>query len=153
MTTTLAPEFTVTHVPEVTFAYVVRSVGLKEVGEFIGGAVERVADFARAHGGTQGPPMSICSAPDENGIVVLEVGWPVEADTEPEAPVEVRTLPATVAIVHLHVGSYDDLPELYRELYAEAHARRYAPVGSPRERYLTAPGDGPPVTEIVWPIA
>jgi effector-binding domain-containing protein len=150
---TVALEFTVTHVPEQTFAYVVRSVGLDEVGEFVGGAIERVGDFARAHGGTQGPPMTISSPPDENGSVVLEVGWPVRADTQPEPPVEVCTLPATVAIVNLHVGSYDDLAHLYSELYAQAHEHGYTLSGSPRERYLTAPGDGPPVTEIVWPIA
>lgn len=151
--TALSLELTVRQVPEQTFAYVVRSVGLGEVGEFIGGAIERVAGFAGAHGGAQGPPMTVCSAPDENGIVVLEVGWPVRADTAPEPPVEVRTLPATDALVHLHVGSYDELPGLYRELYAQAHERGYTPVGSPLERYLTAPGDGLPKTEIVWPIA
>jgi len=153
MTTTSALELTVEDVPEQTFAYVVRTVGLGEVGEFIGGAIERVGEFARAHGGMQGPPMTVCSAPDENGFVVLEVGWPVQAGTEPEPPVEVSTLPATLAIVHVHVGPYDDLPELYRGLYAEAHERGYTLVGSPRERYLSAPGDGPPVTEIAWPIA
>ena len=151
--TILAPEFTVTRVPEQTFAYVVRSVALGDVGEFVGGAIERVSGFARAHGGAQGPPMTISSAPDENGIVVLEVGWPVPVGTAPEPPVEVRTLPATDAIVHLHVGPYDDLPELYRELYAQAHEHGLTPAGAPRERYLTAPGDGTPKTEIVWPIA
>ena len=151
--TALALDLTVTRVPEQTFAYVVRTVGLADVGEFIGGAIERVGGFARAHGGAQGPPMTICSAPDENDLVVLEVGWPVQAGTPPEPPVEVCTLPATTAIVHLHVGPYADLPQLYRELYAQAHERGHTPVGSPRERYLTGPGDGAPQTEIVWPIA
>jgi effector-binding domain-containing protein len=150
---TLALEFTVTHVPEQTFAYVVRRVAPGEASEFVTGAIERVRVFAEAHGGPQGPPMTISSAPDEAGALVLEVGWPVAAGTAAEAPVEVQTLPPGIALVHLHVGGYDELPALYRELLTHAHEAGYVPVGAPRERYLTAPGDGPPVTEIVWPVA
>ena len=150
---TIALDFTVTHVPEQTFAYVVRTVAPGEAGEFIQGAIDRVKAFADSHGGVQGPPMTISTAPDEHGALVLEAGWPVPTGTTAEPPVEVRTLPATVAIVHLHVGSYEDLPGLYSELFAQAHQQGYTPMSAPRERYLTAPGDGPPVTEIVWPIA
>jgi len=146
-------EFTVTHVPEQTFAYVVRRVGPGEASDFIPGAIARVRRFADAHGGVQGPPMTISTAPDEAGALVLEVGWPVPPGTLAEAPVEVQTLPAAVALVHLHVGSYDELPALYGALLAEAHEQGYSPVAAPRERYLTTPGDGPPVTEIVWPVA
>jgi effector-binding domain-containing protein len=150
---TLAPDFTVTHIPEQTFAYVVRRVTPDEAMEFITGAIDRVHAFAAARGGAQGPPTTITSAPDETGALVLEVGWPVVAGTAPEAPVEVRTLPAGLALVHLHVGAYDELPERYGELLAQAHEAGYTPSAAPRERYLTAPGDGPPVTEIVWPLA
>lgn len=150
---TLAPEFTVTHVPEQTFAYVVRRVAPDEATEFIVGAIERVHGFAAARGGPQGPPMTIAGPPDEAGELALEVGWPVAAGTAPDAPVEVRTLPAGLALVHLHVGAYDELPARYGELLAQAHEAGYTPAAAPRERYLTAPGDGPPVTEIVWPLA
>lgn len=150
---TLELEFTVTHVPEQTFAYVVRTVAPENVGEFVVGALARVREFADRHGGPAGPPMTLSAAPDEHGALSLEVGWPVAAGTGPEPPVEVRTLPATVALVHLHVGPYEELPALYGELFARAHEQGYTPVSRPRERYLTEPGDGPPVTEIVWPIA
>jgi effector-binding domain-containing protein len=150
---TLALEFTVTHVPEQTFAYVVRTVAPGEAPEFIEGALHRVHEFANAHGGAAGPPMTLSTPPDEHGSLNLEVGWPVAAGTQAEPPVEVRTLPATVALVHLHVGPYEELPALYGALYAQAHEQGYTPVSMPRERYLTAPGDGPPVTEIVWPLA
>jgi effector-binding domain-containing protein len=150
---TLALEFTVTHVPEQTFAFVVRTVGPGEAGEFIRGAIARVHAFAEAHGGAQGPPLAIPSAPDEDGALALEVGWPVAAGTAAEPPVEVRRLAPTVALVHLHVGPYEELPALYRELSEQAHDRGFTLAAPPRERYLTAPGDGPPVTEIVWPIA
>jgi effector-binding domain-containing protein len=149
---TLQQEFTVTHVPEETFAYVVRTVAPHEAGEFIQGALARVREFAEAHGGPVGPPMTVPSAPDESGVLTMEAGWPVPAGTPAEPPVGVRTLPATVALVHVHVGPYEDLPALYAALYADAREQGYTPVASPRERYLTRPGDGPPVTEIVWPI-
>ena len=149
----LALECTVTHVPEQTFAYVVRRVRLGEVAEFVSGALARVREFADAHGGPTGPPMSVSSAPDETDALVLEVGWPVPAGTAAAAPIEIRTLPAAVALVHVHVGPYSDLPALHRELVDQAHHAGYTPVSTPRERYLTSPGDGPPVTEIVWPLA
>jgi len=153
MTTTTHLDVTVTHVPEQTFAYVVRNVAPDEVPEFVSAALDRVRAFAIEHGGPQGPPMSICSAPDESGSLVIEVGWPVAAGTATQAPIEVQTLPATIALVHVHVGPYDELPSVYGAFHAQAQEAGYTLVGAPRERYLTAPGDGPPVTEIVWPIA
>jgi len=149
----LALEFTVTHVPEQTFAYVVRRVEPGEAAEFIPGAIARVREFADLNGGPTGPPMTISSPPDEAGALVLEVGWPVPAGTAAVAPIEIRRLPAAVALVHVHVGPYDELPGLYRELITQAHDAGYTPVSTPRERYLTTPDDGPHVTEIVWPLA
>jgi effector-binding domain-containing protein len=97
--------------------------------------------------------MTISSPPDETGALVLEVGWPVPTGTRAVAPIEVRTLPPTAAIAHLHAGPYDELRGLYRGLYARAREAGYTRGAAPRERYLTAPGDGTPVTEVIWPIA
>ena len=57
-----APEFEVVDVPQETFAFVVRRVAPDEVGEFIHGALSRVAEFAADHGGPLGPPMAITTA-------------------------------------------------------------------------------------------
>src|SRR5205085_688393 len=84
--------------------------------------------------GPTGPPMTISSPPDEAGALVLEVGWPVPAGTAAVAPIEIRRLPAAVALVHVHVGPYDELPALYRELITQAHDAGYTPVSTPRER-------------------
>ncbi|HEY6961380.1 MAG TPA: GyrI-like domain-containing protein [Gaiellaceae bacterium] len=148
---TLALDFTITHVPEQTFAYVVRRVAPDQIGEFVAGALERVG---RAVGpAILGPPMSVSSAPDEQGGLVLEVGFTVAPGTTAEPPVEVRTLPASVAIIHRHVGPYEDLGgSFYSELFSQAHDQGFTPVSAPRERYL-GEEDGVPVTEIVWPIA
>ena len=150
-----ALEYEIVDLPEETFAFVVRRVAPDEVGEFIHGALGRVMKFAAEHGGPQGPPMAITTAPDEYGSLVVEAGWPVSADVVPAAPVEVRTLHATKAISHRHVGPYDELGgEFYADLFAAAHEHGLTPLAGPRERYLNDPSTGEtPVTEIVWPIA
>ena len=45
-----APEFEVVDLPSETFAFVVRRVAPAEVGEFIRGALGRVAEYAARHG-------------------------------------------------------------------------------------------------------
>ena len=149
-----ALDFEVVNVPEQTFAFVVRRVEADRVGEFITGAIERVAAFAGDHGGLFGPPMAIASAPDEQGAMVVEVGWPVAPGTAPVAPVEVRRLPATRAAVHRHVGEYEELSDVYGELFSALLESGLTPTSGPRERYVSTPVPGvPPVTEIVWPVA
>ena len=69
-----ALEFEIVDLPEETFAFVVRRVAPTEVGEFIHGALARVAEFAAVRGGPQGPPMAITTAPDEYGSLVVEAG-------------------------------------------------------------------------------
>jgi len=144
-----AIEFEVKELPEETFAFVVRRVEQGHVGEFIQGAIQRVAAFAGPRGGPQGPPMTVAAAPEEDGSIVLEVGWPVREGTEPEPPVEVRRIPGGRAAVHLHAGSYEELPQLYARFLAAMYEAGLTPVGAPRERYLDP---ATPVTEIVWPV-
>jgi effector-binding domain-containing protein len=150
-----ALEFEIVDLPEETFAFVVRRVAPDEVGEFIDGALGRVAEFAAGHGGPQGPPMAITTAPDELGSLVVEAGWPVGSSVEPAAPVEVRTLPATRALRHLYAGPYEELGSgLYADLYTAAHEQGLTPTSAPRERYLNDPATGrEPLTEIVWPLS
>ncbi len=150
-----APEFEVVDLPSETFAFVVRRVAPAEVGEFIRGALGRVAEYAARHGGPQGPPMAITTAPDEYGSLVVEAGWPVAAGAAPAAPVEVRTLAATRALRHLHTGPYEELGgDFYAELFTAAHERGLTPASAPRERYLNDPTTGEePLTEIVWPLS
>ncbi len=151
----VALEFEVRELPAETFAFVVRRVEPVDAGEFIGGAIARVGQFAREHGGAAGPPLAISSAPDEEGALGIEAGWPVQPGTLPEPPVEVRTLAPTRAIVHRHEGPYEELGSaFYAELFSQAHDAGYTPVSGPRERYLRGPSSGRlPVTEVVWPIA
>ena len=148
-------DFSITHVCEQTFAYVVRRLEPEQIGEFVRGATARVELFAEGNGGVIGPPMSVAAPPDEDGAITLEVGFEVLPGTPAAPPVEVRTLPATVAIVHRHVGRYETLDgAYYARLFSEAHDQGFTPVSAPRERYLGDDAEtGEPVTEIVWPIS
>jgi effector-binding domain-containing protein len=151
----VALEFEVQELPAETFAFVLRRVDPSDAGEFIGGAIDRVGRFAREHGGPAGPPLAIASAPDEEGALGIEAGWPVQPGTAAEAPIEVRTLSPTRAIVYRHEGPYEDLNSaFYAELFSQAHDAGFTPISGPRERYLQAPSPGRiPVVEVVWPIA
>ena len=155
MTSPVALDFEVQDLPAETFAFVMRRVDPADAGEFIGGAIERVGRFARERGGPAGSPFALASAPDEDGALGIEAGWPVKPGTEPEAPVEVRTLAPTRAVVYRYEGPYEDLnTAFYAELFSQAHDAGFTPVSGPRERYLRVPSDGePPVVEVVWPIA
>lgn len=140
--------------PGLTFAFVVRRLEPSQIREFVGGAIERVGEFAWQHGGPLGPPMTISSAPDEEGEIVLEVGWPVAPGSAAVPPIEVEVLPRTRAAVYRHVGAYAELSTVYGELFSTLREAGLAPAANPRERYLTSPGWGEtPVTEIVWPVA
>jgi effector-binding domain-containing protein len=154
MTSPVALEFEVQDLPAETFAFVMRRVDPVDAGEFIEGAIDRVGRFARGHGGPAGSPLAIASAPDEEGALGIEAGWPVLPGTEPESPVEVRMLASTRAIVYRHEGPYEDLnTAFYAELFSQAHDAGFTPVSGPRERYLRVPSQGrPPVVEVVWPI-
>ena len=150
-----ALELEVRDLPAETFAFVVRRVDAADAGEFIDGAIGRVGRFAQTHGGPAGPPLAIVSAPDDEGALVIEAGWPVHAGTEPEPPVEIRTLAPTRAVVHRHEGPYEDFgAPFYSELLAQLHEAGFTPVSGPRERYVRGPAPGrPPLTEVAWPIA
>ena len=148
-------EFEVVDVSEETFAFVVRRVTSDEAAEFIHGALARVTEFAAAFGGVQGPATVIATAPDEFGARIVEAGWPVVAAAVSDGAVEVRTLRATRALRHLHVGPHEELHGgFYADLFAAAHERGLRPESGPRERYLNYPTSGEePVTEIVWPLS
>jgi effector-binding domain-containing protein len=150
-----APKIEIVDLPQETFAFVVRRVEPDEAGEFVHGALSRVAEFAARFGGAQGPPTVISTAPDADGARVVEAGWPVTADAVPAPPVELRTLRATRALRHLHVGPFEELDgEFYADLLETAHEQGLRPMSAPRERYLDDPAAGEEqATEIVWPVS
>jgi effector-binding domain-containing protein len=121
------------------------------------------ADIAEVHGyleelglGFEGAPFCACSAPGEDGLMDVEVGWPVAGAVSGRGRIEAATLPAARALVMMHVGPFDALPEAYNLLARVLHESGLTPTGKPREVYLSNPEE---VTDpndyetlILWPI-
>jgi effector-binding domain-containing protein len=119
--------------------------------ETVGGYLKEIA--ARP----LGAPICVCPFPDPEGMLTPETGWPVSENVPARPPIEVKTYPATRALVHKHVGPYDQLSRSYR-LMAEVMERQgLTPAGDPLEVYWSDPQEvADPkeyVTFVEWPIA
>jgi DNA-binding transcriptional MerR regulator len=103
-----------------------------------------------------GAPYLVCSAPNDEGVVLGEIGLPIDqpgvADGR-SAPAVLRG--AEVAACYYR-GPYHELCTGYRELWAWIEDQRLEPAGNPREIYLTSPAEVPDpanyLTELVWPV-
>jgi AraC family transcriptional regulator len=92
------------------------------------------------------------------GSLVIEGGITV---AEPPATalsngIEAIMIPSGRAVVTIHRGPYDSLPESYQEIEKWMRDRQMAAAGAPWETYLTDPGEHPDPatweTEIVQPV-
>jgi DNA-binding transcriptional MerR regulator len=147
-------ELNVTDVPEERYAVIHERAQQEQMGEVIPRLLERTGKWA--HGvGVTGPPVSICPM-DADGFIDVRVGWPVATDEQPPAPIEYVTCPPSRAVVHRHVGPYEELAATYRRLAEAMDAAGIAPAGEPREIYETDPQEVTDpreyVTRIVWPV-
>jgi len=154
--TTTISKLAVRDVPEQSFVVLRDRVPMERLGEVIPRLIGETHAWLAEHAGFSGAPMAAVSFPDEDGVVDLEVGWPVAAPLEPAAPIELVTYEATRAVVHVHVGPFDDLPETYAALARAIEAAGLRAKGPARESYETNPEQEPDprkwVTRIVWPV-
>jgi effector-binding domain-containing protein len=106
--------------------------------------------------GFHGPPICICPFPDDDGKLAAEIGWPVAEDVTGRGRIELKTLPATRAVVMKHVGPYEALGRSYRLLTEVLEDSGITPTDAPREIYVSDPEDvadpNDYETLIVWPI-
>jgi DNA-binding transcriptional MerR regulator len=88
------------------------------------------------------------------GLVVAFVPLrePVAA-WSPRGRVTPTVLPATALAVSVHEGPFADLDQAYAALGAYLAAQALPTTGPVREHYLDAGDDGPPRTEVCWPVA
>ena len=61
--------------------------------------------------------------------LVWEVGFPVPADAPARAPFEIRDLPATLAVVHVHRGPLEDLGAAWPQMIEWIISNGYQPAG------------------------
>ena len=149
-------EYEVTEVPEATYAVRRQTAEFAEVSTLIRSFIEEVGAWARGAGAATGPPLSITSMAD-GGRLNLATGWTVDGSKPPPEPIELATYPATRAAVHVHLGPYDALPDVYQRLGAELASAGLQPGREPRELYESDPEEVQDpqqyVTRIIWPLS
>ena len=140
-----------------------RRVRRDQIAATIGSSLPKVFLHAQQHG------LAIADFPITRyletsvGLVTLETGmrvtsnrgeWTAKAGA---GDVLADTLPAGLAAVTIHSGSYDQLPAAYAALEEWMAANGFHPTGAPWEAYLNDPADFPDPqdwkTEVCWPIA
>ena len=120
-------------------------------------------DIAEVHGyvqelglGFHGPPICVCPFPNEDGSLEAEIGWPVPKDVPSRGRIELKTLPATRALVMKHIGPFNALGNSYRLMSEVMEENGITPTDAPREVYVTDPEEvsdpNDYETLIVWPV-
>jgi DNA-binding transcriptional MerR regulator len=151
-------EIDVKEVPARRVAVVRERAHESQMSEVIPRQIETVGAYLKELGvAPLGAPICVCPFPGADGMLSPETGWPVPDDVPARPPIEVKTYPATRALVYKHVGPYTELSRSYR-LMAEVMERQgLAPAGDPIEVYWSDPAEVPDpndyVTFVEWPIA
>lgn len=133
------------------------TVGLDEIGPWVGAAFGRAAAVLAAQCLEPAGPPFVRYSPQGDGRFGVEAGFPVHRPVVHEADVDRSTLPACDALVTIHVGPYDQVAEAYEriERFAAEHSLTTAP--DPWEVYLTDPSTNHDpatwLTEVVVPLA
>jgi DNA-binding transcriptional MerR regulator len=150
-------EVKIEEVPAQRYAVVRERVRNEQLPELIPRQIDAVHAYLQEVGARfVGPPICVCPFPDEEGLAWCEIGWPVEGHVEGRPPVEIKTYPASRALVFKHVGPYTELSRSYRLMSELMEENGLEPAGDPREIYDSDPEEVPDpndyVTLIVWPI-
>jgi AraC family transcriptional regulator len=135
-----------------------RRVTRDEIATTLAECLPAVFAYAQRHGlAISGPPMA--RYPEVGmGSLVIESGMPIAAPASvpPGDGIETLAVPAGRAVVAVHRGPYDGLPESYQEIEKWMRERGLSAAGAPWETYLTDPGEHPDPatweTEIVQPV-
>ncbi|WP_051570829.1 helix-turn-helix domain-containing protein [Cryptosporangium arvum] len=135
-----------------------RRVTRDEIATALAESLPTVFGYAQRHGLTiTGPPFA--RYPEVGmGSLVIEGGITVAAPPSAalDDGIEALAIPAGRAVVALHRGPYDCLPESYQEIERWMRDQGLSAAAAPWETYLTDPGERPDPatweTEIVQPV-
>jgi effector-binding domain-containing protein len=95
-------------------------------------AFGRLGGFVAGRGiAPSGPPFARYFSDPSVGEanLVWEVGFPVAAGVTAEAPFEIRDLPRTLAVVHVHRGALEELGTAWPHMIEWIMSNGYQPVG------------------------
>ncbi|GID28845.1 AraC family transcriptional regulator [Paractinoplanes brasiliensis] len=144
--------------PSVHALVIRRRVTRDEIAAALAECLPTVFGYAQRHGlALTGPPFA--RYPEVGmGSLVIEGGVTIAAppSTALSDGIEALTIPAGRAVVAVHRGPYESLPESYQEIEKWMRDHQLSAAGPPRETYLTDPGENPDPatweTEIVQPV-
>jgi DNA-binding transcriptional MerR regulator len=150
-------EIDVKDVPEQPALVIRERAPLEKLPEIIPAAIDEVhARLQEVGAGFQGPPFVVCPFPDDDGLIALEIGWPVAEPVAGAGRVEATVLPACTVVSLLHRGHYQELDRTYRALDELVKREGLTTAGAPREIYETSPEEVPDpadwLTEVQLPI-
>lgn len=149
-------DYAIEDVPELTLAAIRRRVPMEELPTAIPQAIGQTAGWVAENGGFRGAPVCVCPPPDDDGLVDLKVGWPVDGSVTPPEPLELWVCEPARAAVHVYTGEFTGLHATWRRLWESLHADGIEPTGEGREHYETSPEEvndpSEHVTRIVWPL-
>ena len=127
-----------------------------EVSTLIRSFLEQVGEWAMSSGAAAGA--ATLDHVDGGGRQVepRHAAGLSRARQDPPAPIELAVYPATRAAVHVHVGPYDDLPDVYRQFGAALAEAGLQPGAEQRELYESDPAvvtdPAQYRTRVVWPL-
>ncbi len=123
------------------------------ISESINGVAAYISELGTPRAG---PPFTISSDPDAEGMIEVSIGWPTAETLPGRGRVESLLLPGGKVAWAVYRGSYSGLSGAYRALYEWIDEHGYEVSGDPREIYYTDPDEVPDptdyVTGIIWPI-
>ena len=141
-------DYEIHDIPEKTYAVIRRTVAFADVPTVMPELIGKVQSWASTvpHG------VHVCiSSMTPDGRLDIAPGVEVEP-----GPVDVPegfdlvTRPAQRSAVHLYVGPYEGLPDVYRKLNDQLQHDGYTEKGEPIEIYEKH--DPVPETRIIWPV-
>lgn len=142
-------DYDIQDVPEKTYAVIRRTIAFSEVPSVMPGLMAQVHGWAET---VQHGPHVCISSTTVDGQLNIAPGVEVEpGSAEPPEGFEVVTRPAQRSAVHVYVGPYEGLPDVYQELFDQLQSDGLTGAGEPIEIYEKH--DPVPETRIIWPIA
>jgi DNA-binding transcriptional MerR regulator len=149
-------EIEVREVPELRLAAFIRQVHIDEMNDTVPRMVDTVAAWIGERGAAPvGPPVSVFRSGDREDWHLVETGWPVEPDFEPDERLGVHVYPAAKAAIYEHRGPYEELDPVAQRFIAAVGLRGLRWAQPIRIEYLTDPARHPAAelrSRIVWPV-
>lgn len=137
-------------VPEASYAVIKRTVAFDELPQVMPELMGQVHEWAHAQG-PHGLTMCISSLAGE-GKLNIAPGVQLDGPVDTPDPIEIVTKPSGRAAVYVHIGPYEELPQVYQRFYDALQAGGETEAGEPVEIYESGPDDPRPSTRIIWPI-